>query len=268
MLATRHSDWPAILTRVVGIAPEIPDEGMSVAAFERLALADVDPVRVPSLLDALGRKKAIWTRRQRGSIRVYAKRPRTIVGIFEGAKPIDRLLAIVAPLMAQIAIAVTARDAAKACGDGLAAQEARDELDSLAGRLVAVVLRARDDVHIEDCRRTFWRTFHPDAMSFVEDYEPALGLTSTQDTLSLQTSPSRRIAANLRTGERVAALIDKAGESGITKSDLTRGVRPRVPADDIATALNSLMAEGKVIERSVRVDGSGRKGVRYRAATT
>ena len=267
MLPTRQAEWPLIMERAMIVAANIPPEGLSLAAYERLALFDVDPAAVPASVAALRRKGAIWTRNQRGVVRVFNRRPKTIAGIFPRDRNLNRFLAGASPIMAQIADGVMARENAKARRDSLAAQEARDDLDASARQMVMLVVRHAPGVCLDDCRRVLWSTFHPSAMDFLAAFEPTLAANSTCKAILTGKATPPRVSANLGLSDRLVALIEKAGDMGATKASLCRGVRPPLPAVEIAAALADLTAQQRVATRSVRVVGSGRQGLRYFSRT-
>ena len=256
--------WPVIVERAEATSKTLSEGGASLAVFVEAALADVSPHDVPGIVKALARQGVIWLRRNRGEVRVFAKRPEAIAGVFGGSDPAEACLAACTPHLCSATRALAARDEAKGESNFVEAEASRDRLSASCIRLVAIVRQhVTRGLPLDAFRATLWANWVPGTLEAVAIFEPALARDSKTSLAPVEQSSSNRIPAGLASCEKVAALVAKAGGQGVTKTGLRQSIRPKPKADELASILDSLAAEGRIETREVRIGTSARSAPRF-----
>lgn len=262
MKRSKRVEVDRLVERLIELQSAMPAAGMTLAAFEALLLREVPPPDVLEFVCALHNRGAIFVRRNRGEMRIFAERPAEIAGVFEGPKPIDRLLSSASPYARRIAGALRALQTAKASGDPVGANAARDALEAFSARFVDLVRKhERMGLLLADARDDLWTVIHPEVMSWIASFEPALGRSATA-VLAPKPILKPRIGNGLGPREKVAALIERAGSAGILKRCLYQGIRPKLRAAELEVMLEDLVSDGLVEAKEVRVRGK-RFATRY-----
>ncbi len=250
------SQLQAVADHVESLKAKMPADGMTAAAFEAFALGAVPPTEIGRAIRYLHNRGTVHVSRARGRVRVFAERPTEGDGSRARRDRADVALASIVGHFRRLGEALAARDAAKACGDAVKANEARDDLDTTAACIVALVSKheARG-VPPTLLRQAMAATFAPGALKFLTGFEPALAVDANR-TLALANDDRSRIANGLDDVAKVRALVGKAQRHGLTKSALQQAIRPKLAADALAVILINLAEDGAIEARQVRVRGT------------
>ncbi len=258
--------WPIIIERVALFAETIPVEGVSFAALEGATLLDIPLADVAGIVKTLRGQGVIWTRKNRGEVRVFRTRPEKIAGIVGGLKPVEAYLSASVPHVYRLSESLRRREEAKLVADYGAAQEARSHVAVCCQRIIGIAKgHGSRGLPLADIRNAMWVFCPVAAMEALTQFEPAFGREAKDVSLGHEEADAtgHRIAARLSLPEKVAALVEKAGAMGVTKTAIYQSARPKPCAKELSAILDQLCNRGRIDVRRVRVKGSGREGLRF-----
>ena len=261
--------WSRLIERASVAGEALPTEGMTRSVFVDEVLHDVEPGEVDEVLKALHARKVVWVSRRDGVIRIYREAPpagkRRLI---EATTPVGRFVAAVAPHFIGLARAESARAKARASDDWTGNDAAHEEIRACVHRILTICRsHGERGLSVESIRTALHETFAKSALAALVYYEPRLQAGALDDDLSLAASTKpKRSPRGLSVDERVFRLIQKAGETGITHTRLTRAIRPLLPSSAIREATERLAARGLAETRTVK-PAVGRPGERHFAVT-
>lgn len=241
--------WEVWEGRAKQVAPSISPEGWTPVEFADAVLFDVDPALRNEIISLMHRRGIITVQRNRGAMVIYGaaparrfKPPEAISSSAHGA-----FVAAVAPHVLQVATQVDDYWKDVACG-----------------RIIRLCRAHEHKLALSEQRATLWRLFPADVMQLVSFHEPLLQQGNAKQEFPAVRAKPKRLPPGLDTSGKVQGLIGKAGERGITLTDLVRSVNPRHSSAEIRAIADALVEQGKATSRRMRTaDRGGRPGQRY-----
>ncbi|WP_453971121.1 hypothetical protein [Amorphus sp. MBR-141] len=232
--------------------------------FRESVLWDFDIWTFGAIIDRLVDECAISVRRRGRRSRVFApdrspRRGRPNVGSTGLGSPVDKaclaLLRDVVEEMVRLQVAETDRSISRVAR--------ADERRIVAAEVVDACRRRSAGTTLPNLRRALWLAF-PSAMPRLADVEPVLSIESEAADLPAQ-ARRPRLPNGLPLSDRLAGLLERAGDVGMTASELSRAT-PKSPSADVRATLDALVSMGRIQHRRCRVSRRARQGDRYWSA--